>query len=575
MFLRSAWIASSLVVQAAQALNNNYRWTVDSIIVNSITSLEADTLTLFATVTHLGGEFIARKSVFLGDVMDQDYLTQDQINFDIEFSAPSASNISIIWSLVNSANANHTFTHDIQQLSNATMALADNSEGILDDIGGFSTKIPELMSPEVLGITVGAYFGPVGILIGAMVGAIIDNALGTIIDDIFGCDCAVASDTVVILPGDLPLLPIPLTTTYHRSGKGIGCQESSYTISSTLNMVQANHDNVATSLKSTTNWTISLLDTNAPLYWNILNAGDTLYSGEDSPQTWTPAGHTAELWGTPWWATIDSGNIIAIAAGQRTAFGTYSDPNRALPSNLQNDVFLATACGRSQLFLSGLWNDTFHPTAEAYIVDYARNKTLKIPDAPFPVDKWGGDGLVCTESWSKQVLNRQSGRRLFADRSRPKVFLFHANQMAYYDLTSGKWSTVTTLPMVIGDWRFAFDGLNTIIFGSTLPLVQPLIQYGADSQGLIQSVLTLVLDENEPSKARFVSHPVTPFLGVDGGAYNYSNGDSPPYLFAINMDPQAAADREARFQPHEAQLHGAQLHGAQPREAPAQELSLV
>lgn len=70
--------------------------------------------------------------------------------------------------------------------------------------------------------------------------------------------------------------------------------------------------------------------------------------------------------------------------------------------------------------------------------------------------------------------------------------------------------------MVIDDYRFTFDGSSTIIFGSILPRANPLIQYGADTEGLIQSILTLVLDENEPSNARFVSHPVTPFAGVDG-----------------------------------------------------------
>ncbi|KAI4751001.1 hypothetical protein E4T51_15729, partial [Aureobasidium sp. EXF-12344] len=314
MFFRRAWTTSSLVFQAVWAANNNYKWTVNGITVDSITSLEADTLTLYAIVTQLGGERLASKTVFLGDVLDQAYLTIDQINFDLEFSAPSTSNISIIWSLVNSANANHTFTDDLQHLSDDTETLAARSD-------------------------------------------------------------------------------------------------------------------------------------------------------------------------------------------------------------------------------------------EAYIVDYATNRTVKIPDAPFPVNKWG-DGLVCTESWSK-----------------PKVFLFHEDKMAYYDLASNKWSTVITLSMVIDDYRFTFDGSSTIIFGSILPPAYPLIQYGADTEGLIQSILTLVLDENEPSNARFVSHPVTPFAGVDGvypswdapiaydplrnriymaGGYNNSNGDSLPYLFAINMDPQAAEEREAR-----------------------------
>jgi hypothetical protein len=95
------------------------------------------------------------------------------------------------------------------------------------------------------------------------------------------------------------------------------------------------------------------------------------------------------------------------------------------------------------------------------------------------------------------------------------VFLFHKDKMTYYDLVSNKWSSVVTLSKVIDDYRFTFDGSNTIIFGSILPQASPFIQYGADTQGLVQSILTLVLDENDPSKARFVSHPVTPFAGVD------------------------------------------------------------
>ncbi|THW85483.1 hypothetical protein D6D15_08028 [Aureobasidium pullulans] len=354
MFFRHAWAAGSLVTQTVWAVNNNYKWTVNSITVDSITSPEADTLTLFATVTQLGGQEIARKSVFLGDVAEQYYLTGDQINFDLEFSAPSTSNISIIWSLTNSANANHTFTDDLQQLSNGTKALADHADGILDGLSDLTTELLAKLSPVTLGTAIGATFGPEGALIGAFIGSLVDDVLGSIIDDVFGCDCTVASDAVVFLPGDLSLLPIPLTTTYYGSGGGIDCQESSYTISSTLTLLQANHDNVATSLQSTTNWTISLLDTDAPLDWKIFNVEDTLYSGRYPPQTWTPSGDTVTFWDTPWWAT---------------------------------------------LFLSGLWNKTSNPTTEAYIVDYASNKTLRIPDTPFPVDRWSG-GLVYTGSWS-------------------------------------------------------------------------------------------------------------------------------------------------------------------------------
>ncbi|KAI4733168.1 hypothetical protein E4T50_16277 [Aureobasidium sp. EXF-12298] len=437
MFFRRAWTTSSLVFQAVWAANNNYKWTVNGITVDSITSLEADTLTLYAIVTQLGGERLASKTVFLGDVLDQAYLTIDQINFDLEFSAPSTSNISIIWSLVNSANANHTFTDDLQHLSDDTETLAARSDGFLDNLSDFTNELAEKMSPVTFGATVGACFGPVGALIGAFIGSLVDDFLGSIINDIFGCDCTVASDAVVFLPGDLSLFPISLTTTYHSSGGGIACQTSSYKISSTLDILHPNQDDVATGLQSTKNWTVSLLDSNAPLDWRLLNFGDTLYSGQDPPQTWTPAGDTAEFWQAPWWATTDSLNIMTITAAQMVVFGTYFQTNgpfvhgilsqaltpnvidadciaprncpakvtvlvsaEALPSNLQNGVFLATPCGPSQLFLSGLWNKTSNPTTEAYIVDYATNRTVKIPDAPFPVNKWG-DGLVCTESWSK------------------------------------------------------------------------------------------------------------------------------------------------------------------------------
>jgi hypothetical protein len=90
-----------------------------------------------------------------------------------------------------------------------------------------------------------------------------------------------------------------------------------------------------------------------------------------------------------------------IASHDCPAKVTVLVPAEALPSDLQNNVYLATTCGRSRLFLSGLWNTTSRPTTEAYIVNYATNKTVKIADAPFPVDKWAGDGLVYTESWSK------------------------------------------------------------------------------------------------------------------------------------------------------------------------------
>ncbi|KEQ93051.1 hypothetical protein AUEXF2481DRAFT_81680 [Aureobasidium subglaciale EXF-2481] len=63
-------------------------WTVNNILVDTITSPLADTLTLFVTGVYLGGEEIARKIMFLGDVVSRGYLTRDQINFGPEFPSP-------------------------------------------------------------------------------------------------------------------------------------------------------------------------------------------------------------------------------------------------------------------------------------------------------------------------------------------------------------------------------------------------------------------------------------------------------------------------------------------------------
>lgn len=119
------------VLSVVTAKDNTYKWTVDTIDVLSTTSLEADTLGLVATVTYLGGAEIARKSVYLGDARQQTHFTVDQLGFDLEFSASSTSNISIIWSLVNSANANHTFTQDLQTMSNDTIAYLGTASGTI------------------------------------------------------------------------------------------------------------------------------------------------------------------------------------------------------------------------------------------------------------------------------------------------------------------------------------------------------------------------------------------------------------------------------------------------------------
>jgi hypothetical protein len=129
MLLRNAILAGLVAADAAMAANNTYRWTVNNILANTITSPMADTLTLYATATYLGGEEIARNQVFLGDVTSQGYFTMDQINFSLEFSAPVTKNVSIIWSLVNTADANHTFSQDLQNLSNDTRTLVAASSG--------------------------------------------------------------------------------------------------------------------------------------------------------------------------------------------------------------------------------------------------------------------------------------------------------------------------------------------------------------------------------------------------------------------------------------------------------------
>ncbi|KAI5195608.1 hypothetical protein E4T38_08926 [Aureobasidium subglaciale] len=88
MSLRIAVLAGLMVIDAALATNTICRWTVNNILVDTITSPLADTLTLFVTGVYLGGEEIARKIMFLGDVVSRGYLTRDQINFGPEFPSP-------------------------------------------------------------------------------------------------------------------------------------------------------------------------------------------------------------------------------------------------------------------------------------------------------------------------------------------------------------------------------------------------------------------------------------------------------------------------------------------------------
>ncbi|KAI5244861.1 hypothetical protein E4T42_06967 [Aureobasidium subglaciale] len=279
MSLRNAILAGLMVVDAALATNNTYRWTVNNILADTITSPLADTLTLFATATYLGGEEIARKTVLLGDVVSQGYLTMDQINFSLEFSAPVSKNISIIWSLVNTADTNHNFTQDLQNISNDTARLVSAS----------ADSVLHLFFPGTIGATVGAIIGgPGGALVGGMIGKAVDLVLGSLIDNIFGCDCSVASDTVTFVPSDLQLFPIQSTKTFHGLGSGIACGDSFYKVSSTLAIL---NDTPAVNLQPTANWTVSLLDKNAGLDYGLINVGDTLYSSGSIARSWAQTGN--------------------------------------------------------------------------------------------------------------------------------------------------------------------------------------------------------------------------------------------------------------------------------------------
>ncbi|KAI5270049.1 hypothetical protein E4T47_06504 [Aureobasidium subglaciale] len=426
MSLRNAILAGLMVVDAALATNNTYKWTVNNILADTITSPLADTLTLFATATYLGGEEIARKTVLLGDVVTQGYLTMDQINFSLEFSAPVSKNISIIWSLVNTADTNHTFTQDLQNLSNDTARL----------VSGSADSVLHLIFPGTIGATVGAIIGgPGGALVGAMIGKAVDLVLGSLIDNIFGCDCSVASDTITFLPGDLPLFPIQSTKTYHGLGSGIACGDSLYKISSTLTIL---NDTPVVDLQPAANWTVSLLDKNADLDFKLINLDDTLYSSGYPPRSWTQTGGTATFWGSENWASIDP--QLDIDDGRAIAFGAYDDqasgfkygllersltPNTtshegciarrscpaitkilmtagSLPANLQRGTYLAIPCANTQIFLTGLHDPAYKPTTEAYLINTKTGNVVRLADAPFAMEA-PNDALVYTRAWSKYV----------------------------------------------------------------------------------------------------------------------------------------------------------------------------
>jgi hypothetical protein len=276
--------------------------------------------------------------------------------------------------------------------------------------------------------------GPAGAVVGALIGKAIDLALGSLIDNIFGCSCSVASDTVTFLPGDLQLLPIQSTTMYRGLSSGVACVDSLYEISSTLTKVP---DSATPDVQPTANWTVSLLDKNANLGYGLINVGDALYSSGYPPRSWTQTGGTRTFPRLTTWSsygrtlTIQDGYAIGfdtyLDSGSRSNFGLlgrsfrpdvlsdaecseqYSCPAIAktivtassLPINLQRKVYVATYCKNAQIFLTGLQDEnSYKITTEAYLVNTKTGGFVRIDDTPFPVGK-DEDALVYTGSWSK------------------------------------------------------------------------------------------------------------------------------------------------------------------------------
>jgi hypothetical protein len=297
----------------------------------------------------------------------------------------------------------------------------------------------KLLIPGGYGAAFGAAVGgPAGAIVGALIGKAIDLALGSLIDNVFGCDCPVASDTVTFLPGDLQLLPIQSTTMYRGLSSGAACVDSLYEISSTLIKVP---DSATPDVQPTANWTVSLLDKHADLDAKLINFGDTLYSSDYPPRSWTQIGGTTTFWSTENWAAFDP--TLEIKDGYAFAFGTYYDqepgfkigllgrsltpdatfsdgciarhscpavtklivPARSLPLNLQSGTYLASPCGSSQMFLTGLRDQASNlMTTEAYLINTKTGNVVRIADTPFSVES-PNDALVYTGAWSKYVID--------------------------------------------------------------------------------------------------------------------------------------------------------------------------
>jgi hypothetical protein len=88
--------------------------------------------------------------------------------------------------------------------------------------------------------------------------------------------------------------------------------------------------------------------------------------------------------------------------------------------------------------------------------------------------------------------------------------------MAYYDLSTNKWSQVITLEMSLDYKYFSFDGLNTMIFSSTYVFAPPSLAGSYAPNTASRSLLTMMLDEKAPSTVQYKFHPITPFPLSDG-----------------------------------------------------------
>jgi hypothetical protein len=105
-----------------------------------------------------------------------------------------------------------------------------------------------------------------------------------------------------------------------------------------------------------------------------------------------------------------------------------------------------------------------------------------------------------------------------ADCPRPKLFIFRKDQMAYYDLSTKKWSQIVSTKILIDYYQFSFDGLSTMIF-SHADILEPYSlsgSYGPGQYTTSKSILTMVLDETNPSTVQFKFHPIAPFALLDG-----------------------------------------------------------